>query len=417
MKILVIGSGGREHAIIWKLSQSKNVEKIFCVPGNAGICGIAQCEKIDILDFKKITDFVKQNKIDLTIVGPELPLSEGIVDYFKVLNLPIFGPTKLAAQLESSKVFAKNFMKEYGIPTAGFEVFGNSREALDYITSDKCPTASVVKADGLAAGKGVFVCNTKEDARIAVKKIMVDKVFGTAGDKIIIEEKLKGEELSMIAFCDGQTVLPLISTQDHKTVFDGDRGPNTGGMGAYAPAKIFDENVLKEKVFDNFLKGIENECMDFRGIIYAGIMVTEKGPRVLEFNVRFGDPETQAILPLLKSDLADLMTATVNGRLDKCKMEWETGYCVCVVLTSGGYPGEYEAGKEISGLGNVKDATVFHAATTLKEKKYFTNGGRVLNVCAVDDSLQKTISKVYKNVEKIQFEKMHFRWDIAAKGR
>ena len=415
MNILVIGSGGREHAIIWKLKQSKVVKKIFCIPGNGGISQMAECTEMDILDFAKISEFVKDYDLGLTIVGPEVPLAKGIVDYFQKKNLRIFGPNKKAAQLEGSKVFAKQFMKRYNIPTAEFEVFDNPDDALSYFSTLNSKLSTVVKADGLASGKGVFVCDTKKDAEIVVKKIMVDKIFGSSGNKIIIEEKLEGEETSLIAFCDGKTILPLIPSQDHKRVFDDDKGPNTGGMGAYSPAKFIDTNDVK-KIWDNFLEGIKKEALDYRGIIYAGIMQTKDGIKVLEFNVRFGDPETQAILPLMKTDLLDLFTATVDEKLDKCKVACKNGYCVSVVVASGGYPGKYEIKKEIFGLNDVKDAVVFHAGTKFKAGRYYTNGGRVLNVSAVDITLEKTISKVYKNIKKIKFEGMHYRRDIGRKG-
>jgi len=428
MNILVIGSGGREHAIIWKLKQSEVVKKLFCIPGSDGISSCfsgIECCKIDVLDFRKISEFVIKNKIDLTVVGPELPLSEGIVDYFNRKKLKIFGPDKKSAQFEGSKIFAKQFMKKYNIPTAEFKIFDNSKNALSYLSTLNSPRprqakrggqlSTVIKADGLASGKGVFVCNTKQEAENAVKSVMVDKIFGIAGNKIVIEEKLEGEEASLIAFCDGKTILPLIPSQDHKQVFDNDSGPNTGGMGAYAPAKFIDTQNTKT-IWDNFLEGIKKEGLNYKGIIYAGIMRTKDGPKVLEFNVRFGDPETQAILPLLKTDLLDLFFATADGKLKQCKISFENKYCVSVVLASGGYPGKYRIGKEISGLNDVKDAVVFHAGVKFEAGRYYTNGGRVLNVSAVDTTLEKAISKVYKNIEKIKFEGMHYRRDIGNKG-
>ncbi|MBI5573174.1 MAG: phosphoribosylamine--glycine ligase [Elusimicrobia bacterium] len=417
MNILVIGSGGREHAIIWKLKQSNNIEKIFCIPGNGGISKIAECIDRNILDFKYISEFVIKNKIDITIVGPELPLSEGIVDYFKEKNLNIFGPDKKSSQLESSKIFAKRFMSKYNIPTASFEVFDNYEEAKKYLQSPISNLQSfVIKADGLASGKGVFVCDSKKDAEDAVKKVLVDKMFGTAGEKIIIEEKLTGQEASLMALCDGKTILPLIPSQDHKRIFDDDKGPNTGGMGAYAPARILDESTAKKIIFDNFLRGIKEESLNFKGVIYAGIMLTDKGISVLEFNVRFGDPETQVVFPLLKTDLAELVSAVVDGKLNNYKIDWGKGSCISVVLSAGGYPGKYEKGKEIFGLDSIDDAIVFHAGTKFENGGYLTSGGRVLSVSAVDSTLKGAISKVYKNVEKINFEGMHFRRDIAAKG-
>ena len=419
MNILVIGSGGRENAIIRKLKCSPRLQKggrMFCIPGNGGISQIAECVEINILDFAKISKFIKDYEIELTIVGPEFPLTKGIVDYFNDRNLKIFGPDKKSAQLEGSKIFAKQFMRKYNIPTADFEIFDNYELAREHLNSQFSILNSVViKADGLCAGKGVFVCDTKEAAAAAIKKLMIDKIFGSSGNKIIIEKKLDGAETSLIAFCDGETVLPLVPSQDHKAVFDGDEGPNTGGMGAWAPANFFDESLIK-KVFDNFLEGIKKEKLDYRGIIYAGIMQTKDGLKVLEFNVRFGDPETQAILPLMETDLLELFIATIDGKLSKQKIRWKDGYCVSAVLSSGGYPGKYKTGKEIFGLENVEDAIVFHSGTKFENGKYFTNGGRVLNVSAVEATLEKAISKVYKNIEKIKFEGMHYRRDIGKKG-
>jgi len=412
MNILVIGSGGREHAIVWKLSKSSKMKKIYCIPGSGAISKIAECVNINILDFEKISDFVLKNNIDLTIVGPELPLSEGIVDYFENKKLKVFGPDKRAAQLESSKVFAKTFMNKYNIPTASFEIFDNYEDALKYLDSNR---SAVIKADGLAAGKGVYVCDNIEESKDAIKKIMVDKIFSEAGKKVIIEEKLTGVEASLLAFCDGRNILPLIPAQDHKRIFDNDKGPNTGGMGAFAPVNIVDKKD-SDKIFNCFLEGINKEKLNYKGIIYVGVMLTEKGPKILEFNVRFGDPETQAILPLLKTDLVDLFLATVDRELDKCKIEWHQGYCVSVVLSSGGYPGKYETGKEIFGLDEVKDAVVFHAGTKLENNRFVTSGGRVLNVSAIDTTLKSSIAKVYENVTKIKFEGMHYRKDIAIKG-
>ena len=421
MKLLVIGSGGREHALVWKLSLSKKVDKIYCIPGNAGIEQIARCENIPVSDFEQLAKFVKNNKIDLTVVGPEDPLSKGIVNYFESRGLRIFGPDRNSAQFESSKIFAKEFMKKYGIPTAEFEVFDNPDSAFDYI-SKHSSRPLVVKADGLCAGKGVLVCDNAEEAKNAVQQIMVKKEFGSAGDKIIIEERLSGEEASLMAFCDGKTIVPMVASQDHKRVFDSDKGLNTGGMGAYAPASVVDEEIYKkakEQVFDNFLKGLKQENIKFKGIIYAGIMISDSIPKVLEFNARFGDPETQVVLPLLKNDLVEVIDTVIDGKLDTVKINWDGGSCVCVVLASGGYPGSYEKGKEISGLesaGKLRDTIVFHAGTKTDGSKILTNGGRVLGVTALGKGLKEAIDNTYRAVKKIKFDKMHYRKDIGQKG-
>ncbi len=451
MKILVIGAGGREHTIIWKLKSSKKVEEIYCIPGNGGIAQDAECVNLDLNDFPALIRFVEEKNIDLTIVGPESPLVAGVVDAFREKNLKIFGPDKKSAQLEGSKIFAKNFLKKYNMPTAEFKVFDNADTALTYLTRlpDYPLTPCVVKADGLAAGKGVIVCNTFDQAKEAVEQMMVRRNFGAAGEKIVIEEKLKGEEATILAFCDGKSLLPLPASQDHKPVFDNDKGPNTGGMGAYAPAPVIDENIRKKinkEIFANFLKGVNAEKLDYRGIIYFGLMITEEGPKVLEFNCRFGDPEAQVTLPLLNEDLADLCLAAIDRKLSNYNLQ--SGICnlesgsaaVCVVLASGGYPGNYEKGKEIFGLEQAKkmrDITVFHAGTKgqmldpgyqipADDKsgivhpasciRYFTNGGRVLGVTGIDKSIEKAIKRTYKAVEKIKFERMHYRRDIGIKA-
>jgi len=428
MKILVIGAGGREHTIVWKLAQSRRVSKIYCIPGNGGISQIAECVSLDPLNFPQVGEFVKKEKVDLTVVGPETPLVAGIVDFFRAKGLRIFGPDKRAAQMEGSKVFAKNFMKKYNIPTAQFEIFDTSKDALAYIeklarSSQKSGGFScVVKADGLAAGKGAIVCDTKEKAIESIRSIMEDRVFGDAGNQVVIEEKLEGEEASLIGFCDGETVLPTMPSQDHKPVFDGDTGPNTGGMGAYAPAPVAIGDVYRlaeERIFNNFLKGLKREGIEFKGAIYAGIMVTKEGPKVLEFNVRFGDPENQAVLPLLKSDLVDVIEATVEGKLREIPVKWENKYCVCVVVASGGYPGSYEKGKEIFGLdkaGKMRDVYVFHAGTQRDGNRFLTSGGRVLGVTGWKDSLKEAINLTYSAVREISFDGMHYRRDIGAKA-
>ncbi|MDA7857922.1 phosphoribosylamine--glycine ligase [bacterium] len=419
MKVLVIGSGGREHTLVWKLSKSKNVSKIYCIPGNGGISQMAECSNIDMFNFPEIANFAKSKGVDLTIVGPEAPLSEGIVDFFQEQDLKIFGPNKEATRLESSKVFAKIFMKKYNIPTAEFEIFDNSKDALKYVDGK---TSCVVKADGLAAGKGVMVCHTKDQARDAITSIMEKGSFGDAGNQIVIDELLVGEEASLMAFCDGKSITPMIPSQDHKPIFDNDKGPNTGGMGAYAPAPVVTDQIYKkaqEEIFDNFLFGLKKEGIEFKGIIYAGIMITEEGLKVLEFNVRFGDPELQVVLPLLKGDLIDIITRILRGRLKKAKIEWEDKSCVCVVMASGGYPGKYEKGKEIMGLEKIKgveDVVVYHAGTEAKNGKVLTAGGRVLGVAALGGDLKTSIDKAYEATQEIKFDNMYYRKDIGAKG-
>lgn len=428
MKFLVIGSGGREHTLIWKLAQSKRVSKIYCVPGNGGISQIAECVSLDPLNFPEVAEFAKKENVDLTVVGPEIPLVAGIVDFFQAKGLRIFGPNMKAAQIEGSKVFAKNFMKKYNIPTAEFEVFESSKDALDYVEklsrlSQKLGKFScVVKADGLAAGKGSIVCDTKEEAVDAVRSIMEDRIFGDAGNKVIIEERLEGEEASLIGLCDGETIIPTVPSQDHKPIFDQDKGPNTGGMGAYAPAPVVTDDVYlwaEERIFNNFLKGVKTEGIEFKGVVYAGIMVTSEGPKVLEFNVRFGDPENQAVLPLLKTDLVDLLEATIDGKLKEVPLEWDKKSCVCVVVASGGYPGSYQKGKEISGLDKVgerNDVYVFHAGTKKDGNRFLTSGGRVMGVTGWNDTLKEAIDLTYEAVKEISFEGMHYRRDIGAKG-
>lgn len=428
MKVLVIGSGGREHTLTWKLAQSKKVSKIYCVPGNGGISQIAECVSLDPLSFPELAEFAKKENVDLTVVGPEVPLVAGIVDFFRAKGLRIFGPNMKAAQMEGSKVFAKNFMKKYNIPTAEFEVFENSGDALAYVeklsrSSQQAGKFScVVKADGLAAGKGAIICGTKEEAMDAIRSIMEDRIFGDAGNKVIIEEKMEGEEASLIGLCDGETIIPTIPSQDHKPVFDEDKGPNTGGMGAYAPAPVVTEEVYcwaEGRIFNNFLKGVKTEGIEFKGVVYAGIMVTSEGPKVLEFNVRFGDPENQAVLPLLKTDLVDLLEATIDGKLKEIPLEWEKKSCVCVVVASGGYPMSYEKGKEILGLDKVgkrNDVYVFHAGTKKDGSRFLTSGGRVMGVTGWKDTLEGAIDLTYEAVKEINFEGMHYRKDIGAKG-
>jgi len=426
MRVLIIGSGGREHCLAWKISQSSLVKKIYCAPGNGGTEGIAENVNIAADDISALLYFALKEKIDLTVVGPESPLVEGIVDRFEEKGLKIFGPSKDLALLEGSKVFAKEFMHKAGIPTADFQSFDNYIQAKMYIESKDAPL--VVKADGLAAGKGVIVCKTKGDAFGALDLIMTDKVFGDAGNKVVIEDFIDGEEVSILAFVDGETVLPMVASQDHKRALDGDKGLNTGGMGAYSPAPLLDkegfDKVIK-KVFNPLVKTLKKEGKVYKGILYAGLMMKDNEPYVLEYNVRFGDPEIQAILPKLKSDLMDVMVKTIKGKLKGAKLEWDERSCVCVVLASGGYPGKYEKGKEITGLEKLKhkeDIFVFHAGTKKEEKeegkkgKLVTNGGRVLNVVSLGSDIKDAQDKVYKAIKSIDFEKMHYRTDIGNKA-
>ena len=430
MRILVIGSGGREHALCWKIAESSLVDKIFCAPGNGGIAQVADCIDIKIEDIQGLLKFAISEKIDLTVVGPEVSLSLGIVDEFLKYKLKIFGPAKNASRMESSKVFSKELMAKYGIPTAPFRVFDEPKEAKVYIERIGAPC--VVKADGLAAGKGVIVAKTIDEAKQAVASIMEDGIFGDSGKRIIIEECLQGQEASILVIADSKKVIPLASAQDHKRVFDRDLGPNTGGMGAYSPASVVTSALLSEimdKIINPTIDALNKEGIEYRGVLYAGIMLTEEGPKTLEFNVRFGDPETQAILPRLKSDLVEVMLAASEGRLSKVgSLEWDERSCVCVVLASQGYPGDYKKEKVIYGLqeaAKVKDIAVFHAGTKIKlindvgqkqELEYLTSGGRVLGVCGLGKTIKDAIDKTYQAVGEVSFEGMHYRKDIGYKA-
>jgi phosphoribosylamine--glycine ligase len=416
MKILVVGSGGREHALVWKLHKSPLVKKIYAAPGNAGISKLAECVEIASEDLVKLAEFAQRNSIDLTVVGPELPLTLGIVDEFQKRNLKIFGPTKMAAMIEGSKVFAKEFMKKHHIPTASFKVFERADEATDFVKSSDMPL--VIKADGLAAGKGVVIMNDVSSGLSAIQKIMVEKVFKDAGNKVVIEDFLEGEEVTILAFTDGKTIVPMPSSQDHKKIYDGDRGPNTGGMGAYAPTIIVDDRMMKhiyEQILEPTMVGLEQEGIVFKGVLYAGLMLAERGPKVMEFNCRFGDPETQVVLPLLKSDLAEIFMSIAEGDLSLEEVEWTDDCAVCVILASAGYPGKYEKGKEIFGLDKVEqaeDVLVFHAGTKKEGGKLVTSGGRVLGITAVDKNVEEAIHKAYASVDKVGFEGAQFRRDI-----
>ena len=420
MKVLVIGSGGREHALVWKIAQSPKVSQIYCAPGNAGISKLVQCINIDADNIDKLTDFAQKEEIDLTIVGPELSLSRGIVNEFNHKGLKIFGPTKEATEIESSKVFSKYLMKKYNIPTANYEVFQNSEKAFDYIKQQTFP--QVIKADGLAAGKGVFIVKDLVQARDALDALMEEKKFGEAGRQVVIEEFLEGEEVSILAFCDGKTVVPMVSSQDHKKIFDNDQGPNTGGMGAYSPVPFYPDEFEKrvlEEVLKPTVKGLWSEGRKYKGVLYAGLILTKEGPKVLEFNARFGDPETQVVLPRLKTDLIDILNAVIEEALHKINIEWEDNAAVCVVLASGGYPGKYQKGKVISGLERLKkmeDIIVFHAGSKLQDDKVITSGGRVLGITAWDKTISKAKERAYKGVKEIYFEDMYYRKDIASKA-
>lgn len=420
MKVLVVGGGGREHSLVWKLQQSPKVTKIYCAPGNAGISELAECIDIQADNIEALLDFVKYEWIDLTVVGPEVPLAAGIVDAFIKEERRIFGPDSTGAQLEGSKQFAKDFMQKYGIPTAEYRAFSSYQPAEEYIRLKGAPI--VLKADGLAAGKGVIIAQTVDEAVKALKLIMKDKAFGDAGSRVVIEQCLKGEEASFMIVTDGKTVVPLATSQDHKRIFDGDKGPNTGGMGAYSPAPVVNES-LRAEIMDSIIapvmKGLTKERINFRGVIYVGVMVCEGKPYVLEFNVRFGDPEAQPILMRLESDLFELLKATAEGRLADVKVTWKEDAAVCVVLSSRGYPGSYDKGDVITGLDEFKgrdDVVIFHAGTKLKGHNIVTSGGRVLGVTALGNDIVTAKRNAYKAIDKISYNGMHYRKDIADKA-
>ena len=416
MKVLVVGSGGREHALIWKLAESPEVTGLYAAPGNAGMAALARLIDIPVTNLPALADFAQREGIGLTVVGPELPLTLGIVDQFQRRGLAIFGATQRAAQLEGSKVFAKDLMKKYGIPTASFATFTAATDALQYL--ERVGTPIVVKADGLAAGKGVVVCQTESEARSAISSIIEERIFGEAGNQVILEECLFGEEVSYLALTDGEAILPLASSQDHKRVFDGDQGPNTGGMGAYSPAPIVTpemEAKILEQVIRPTISAMAQEGCPYKGVLYAGLMIQDGQPRVLEFNARFGDPETQPLLMRMESDLLPLLRATIEGNLAKWSIQWREEAAVCVVMASGGYPDSYERGKPIEGLdrvGRMKDAMAFHAGTALKEGKIVTWGGRVLGVTALGKGIKEAIGRAYQTVVQIHWEGVHYRKDI-----
>lgn len=414
MKILVVGGGGREHAICWKLSNEDNVEKIYCAPGNAGISQVAECIAIGDSDIDKLIDFVKENNIDLTVVGPEVPLVKGIVDRFEEEGLKIFGPNKECAQLEGSKSFSKDFMVKHNIPTAKYKEYTEIDKAISEIDSFGYPV--VIKADGLAAGKGVVILENKEDALDALKEMMLDKKFGEAGNKIVVEEFIKGVETSILAFVDNNTIIPMVSAKDHKKVYNNEQGPNTGGMGTFSPSEIYTDDLekeIREKVLDRTLDGLKKDGLKFKGILFIGLMITNDGAKVLEYNVRFGDPETQSVLFRLDTDLNKIMTSIIDNKLAEIKIKYKSEQAVCVMLTSGGYPDSYEKGKVITGLENLdKDIVVFHSGTKLVDEKLVTNGGRVIGITAKANTVKDAANKVYENIKKIDFEGMHYRTDI-----
>ena len=414
MKILIIGGGGREHAIAWKLNSENNVNKIYCAPGNAGISEIAECLNINDSDIEKLLQFAKKEQIDLTIVGPEVPLVKGIVDEFEKEGLRVFGPNKECSQLEGSKAFSKEFMIRHNIPTAKYKEYTNLDEAISEIDSFGYPV--VIKADGLAAGKGVVIPENREEAIITLKEMMSDKKFGSAGDKIVVEEFLKGIETSILAFVDNNTIVPMVSAKDHKRIYNHEQGPNTGGMGTFSPSEIYTEELSKEvaeKVLNKTLEGFKKDGLDYKGILFIGLMITEDGAKVLEYNVRFGDPETQSVLFRLETDLHEIMEAILDNRLKDIDINYKKEEAVCVILTSGGYPESYEKGKVISGLENLdKDIVVFHSGTKMLDNNLVTNGGRVLGITAKASSVEDAAKKVYENIKRINFEGMHYRNDI-----
>ena len=414
MKILVVGGGGREHAICWKLSKEANVDKIYCAPGNAGISNVAQCIDIQDSNIENLLNFAKENQIDLTIVGPEIPLVAGIVDKFEKEGLKIFGPNKKCAQLEGSKAFSKDFMIRHNLPTAKYKEYTNLDEAISEIDSFGYPV--VIKADGLAAGKGVVISENREDAITTLKEMMSDKKFGNAGDKIVVEEFLTGIETSILAFVDNDTIVPMVSSKDHKKVFEGETGLNTGGMGTFSPSEIYTEKLAKEvqeKILDKTLEGFKKDNLNYKGILFVGLMITEDGPKILEYNVRFGDPETQSVLFRLDTDLNKIISEILNNNLKNIEINYSKEESICVMLTSGGYPENYEKGKVISGLENLdSDIVVFHSGTKFDNENIVTNGGRVIGITAKGKTVKEAAQKVYENIKKINFEKMHYRKDI-----
>lgn len=417
MKVLIVGGGGREHAITWKLSQNEKISKLYCAPGNAGIKNLAECVSIESTDIENLLKFAMAEKIDFTVVGNDDPLVMGIVDAFEAEGLKIFGPKKNAAILEGSKAFSKELMKKYNIPTANYEIFSDYDEALKYLRIQSMPI--VIKADGLALGKGVLICNTLEEAEIGLKQIMLDKKFGAAGTQVVIEEFLVGQEISVLSFCDGKTIVPMVSAQDHKRALDNDKGLNTGGMGAFSPSRIYTNELAKEcmkTIFEPTVQAMNSEGRIFKGIIYFGLMLTQNGIKVIEYNARFGDPEAQVVLPRLKTDLLEIFEACVDGSLDKLNIEWEDNSAVCVILASEGYPESYKKGYEITGLDKLPNNIIaFHSGTTQDNGKLLTNGGRVIGITGIGKNLNDAIKIAYDGVELVNFHKKYFRKDIGIK--
>ena len=416
MKVAVLGSGGREHALVWKLSQSERIKELFCVPGNPGIAQLAKCVPLPLHDHQNLIHWANKEEISLTIVGPEDPLSNGIVDSFQAAGLKIYGPNQKAAQLESSKTFAKQIMQFYGVPTAKSASFTELGLALRYVEENGAPI--VIKADGLAAGKGVTVATSIREAEVALRASLEKNRFGEAGSTVLIEEFLDGEEMTLLSFVSGPDYLTMVPSQDHKPVFDGDHGPNTGGMGAYSPVPHLEKWLpeIEKTIIEPMVKGLQQEDIDFQGILYTGLMITEDGPKVVEFNVRFGDPEAQVILPRLQNDLLEILEASTEGNLSAVKLTWKQDACVCVIAASGGYPGEYKTGFPISGLNAAVDEMVFHAGTKIVGTNLVTNGGRVLNVSSLGESLAQARSRAYERLQNIHFQDLHYRTDIASKA-
>lgn len=417
MNVLMIGSGGREHALVRKLLESPKVTKLYCAPGNGGISRDSVCVNIPVMDKKQMVKFAQENQIDLAFVAPDDPLADGMVDAFEEAGISAFGPNAAAAVIEASKVFSKELMKKYNIPTAQYEIFDNSSDAVKYI-EDNGEFPIVIKADGLALGKGVIIAKDCNEAKNAVKSIMEDKKFGDSGNKVVIEEFLTGPEVSVLSFTDGKTVKPMVSSKDHKRAYDNDEGLNTGGMGTVSPNPYYTDElaeICQKTIFEPTIKAMAQEGRPFKGCLYFGLMITPKGPKVIEYNARFGDPEAQVVLPRLKTDIIDIIEAVNNEKLDKLDIEWDNGAAACVVMASGGYPESYKKGIEITGLddsGQVEGATVYHAGTVYKDGRFFTNGGRVLGITAVDTTLDKALKKAYNAVEKIKFDGAHYRTDI-----
>lgn len=419
MKILVVGGGGREHAIIWKLAQNPTIKKIYCAPGNGGIADLAECVPINAMDIEGIVNFSKEKQLDLVVVSPDDPLAAGMVDALQKAGIRAFGPVADAAVIESSKAFSKELMKKYGIPSAEYEIFVDCDKALEYLKNSKYPI--VIKADGLALGKGVIIAADYKQASEAVLSMMKDKVFGKAGEKIVIEEYLEGPEVSILTFTDGKTIVPMVSSQDHKRALDNDMGPNTGGMGTFSPSRIYTPEIADycmKNIFKPTIEAMNKENRTFKGVLYFGLMLTKNGPKVLEYNARFGDPETQVVLPKLKTDLLDIFNAVIDEKLEDINIEWNDSAVVCVIAASGGYPGKYTTGYEITGLDklqNKDDIFVFHAGTKKENGKVVTSGGRVLGVTAMAENIDNARMKAYSAIKEISFKDMHYRTDIGIK--